>query len=162
MRRPLLIGALLLHLSGNGEVQPLFSPPKAWKLVTQKNKEHSRVKIGFVGEATRGFSPSINVATEEIGDTTLTEYLKAAKAIYEKTPHNRWRQLGKIQTASGESTLTEIDTRTEWGDVRLMQMIFIKDRKAYIMTAASLREDFGQHLKEFQTAFQSLSLIDSP
>ncbi|MES2345646.1 MAG: hypothetical protein V4494_06905 [Chlamydiota bacterium] len=140
-------------------VYSYFSPPKGWEIATP-DKDAAHVKLGFIGPNKSGFAPSLNLAVENVGDLSTNEYIKAVKEIHERIPQNRFRQLGKIRTLSGESSLTEIDSKTEWGDVRLMQMIFLKDKIAYIVTAAALKEEFGALTKDFQKAFQSFIVTD--
>lgn len=148
-----------LPLLTEAKTYSYFSPPKNWEIATPENTA-THVKIGFIGPSKNGFSASLNLATEQVGDLSLPDYIKAVRAIYERSPHNRWRQLGKIRTKAGESSLTEIDTKTEWGDIRLMQMIYLKDKVAYIITAAALKEEFGSLTRDFQRAFQSFNISE--
>lgn len=149
----------LATLSSEAKTYSYFSPPKGWDAASPEIAA-THVKVGFIGPNKKGFSPSVNLATEDVGDITLEGYIKAVKAIYERNPQNRWRQLGKIRTQAGDSSLTEIDSKTEWGDIRLMQMIFLKDKVAYIVTAAALKEEFGGYTRDFQRAFQSFTITD--
>lgn len=136
-----------------------FFPPKNWEIATPE-KDSKHVKIGFVGPSKSGFSASLNLATEDIGTISLADYIKAVKTIYERNPENRWRQLGKIKTKVGEASLIEIDTKTEYGNVRLMQMIYLQNGIAYIVTAAALKEEFGSLTRDFQKAFETFTLTD--
>ena len=137
-------------------VQPFFVPPKGWEIADPAALS-PRVKIGFLKNTNKGFCPSINLAVEET-DVSLADYLKAVKAIHEQNRDTRWRALGKVRTGSGLAQLTEIDTATEWGPVRMLQLISIKDGNAYVLTAAALREEFSNFYKEVQAAFRSFTL----
>jgi hypothetical protein len=151
--------ALAIPLFAEAKIYSYFCPPKGWEIATPESKA-THVMLGFIGPNKNGFSPSLNLAVESVGDLSISDYIKAVKAIHERSPQNHFRQLGKIRTRAGESTLTEIDTKTEWGDVRLMQMIFLKDKIAYILTAAALKEEFGSLTRDFQRAFQSFTVTD--
>lgn len=131
-------------------------PPKGWDLADPKFLSKS-VQIAFLKKRATGFCPSLNLAVEKV-NVSLPEYLKAVKNIHENNHRNRWRQLGKVRTASGIGQLTEIDTTTEWGAVRMLQLILIKNSVAYVVTAAALKEEIAQFYKEFQTAFRTLQI----
>lgn len=168
--KPLVISALLSLLplgSQNllaapttqemrAESYSFFVPPEGWQLADPRTLS-PRVLIAFLGENSAGFCPSLNLAVEE-ANVSLSSYLKAVKAIHLADSRNRWRDVGKIQTRAGEARLTEIDTQTEWGPVRLLQMIFLKDRKAYVLTGAALKEECGKLYKDFSKAFRSFTL----
>ncbi len=131
-------------------------PPKGWDLADPKLLSKS-VKIAFLKKNMGKFCPSLNLAVEKV-NVSLSEYLKAVKNIHENNHRNRWRQLGKVRTASGVGQLTEIDTDTEYGSVRMLQLILIKNSVAYVVTAAALKEEIAQYYKEFQTAFRTLQI----
>ncbi len=88
---------------------------------------------------------------------SLSEYLKAVKAIHEQGKH-QWRALGKVRTNAGLAQLTEMDSGSEWGPIRILQLILIKDGSAYVLTAAALREEFAEYYQQIQSAFRSLTL----
>ncbi len=135
-----------------------FIPPQGWE-INDPRILSSRIQISFFKKKSEGFCPSINLAIESI-DVSQTDYLKAVKQIQEKNRSNRWRKLGKIHTAAGVADLTEIDTTTDWGPVRMLQLILVKHSKAYVLTAAALKKEIPSLYKEFQTAFRSLQLTD--
>lgn len=115
--------------------------------------------MAFFQKSNKGFCPSINLAVEET-DASLHDYLKAVKAIHERDRKNHWRTLGKVRTGAGLAQLTEIDTSSDYGPIRMLQLILIKDKHAYILTAAALKEDFSEHYREFQSTFRSLELTN--
>ncbi len=133
-----------------------FTPPQGWEIADPRSLS-SRVKIAFLKNTGKGFCPSINLAVEETS-VSLNDYLKAVRAIHEQDRNNHWRALGKVKTAAGLAQLTEIDSTTEWGPIRILQLIFIKEGQAYVLTAAALKEEFSNYYKEFQSAFRSLTL----
>jgi hypothetical protein len=140
---------------GDAEVCYFF-PPSSWSLADPSTLS-KRVKVAFFGKGEKGFQPSLNLSVEEIA-TSASEYLKAVKKIHEKDSAKRWRHLGKFNTAAGEAMLTEIDTRNSWGAIRLLQLIFVKEKSAYILTACALKEEFVKFYKDFQKAFHSFTL----
>lgn len=135
-----------------------FVPPKGWDLVDPTTYS-SRVKVAFIKVGAKHFCPSINLAVEET-EASIQDYLKAVKAIHERDRKNQWRALGKVRTTAGLAQLTEIDTVSDSGSVRMLQLILLKDKRAYILTASALKEDFSNLYKEFQSAFRSLTLTN--
>ena len=118
----------------------------------------SQVKMAFVKkEKKEGFCPSLNLAVENV-EGTLNEYLNDVRAIYEQDRKNHWRKLGKVRTAAGEAQLTEIDTMSTLGSVRMLQLILLKEGRAYILTAAAQKNEFSTYYRDFQEAFHSLTL----
>ncbi|MES2122869.1 MAG: hypothetical protein V4492_08865, partial [Chlamydiota bacterium] len=142
----------------NSSTECFFVPPKGWDLVDPST--YSRhVKIAFLKSGAKHFSPSINLAIEET-DASLADYLKAVKGIHERDRKNQWRALGKVRTVAGLAQLTEIDSTSDQGAFRMLQLILVKDKHAYILTASALKEDFSDLYKEFQSAFRSLTLTN--
>jgi hypothetical protein len=133
-----------------------FVPPDGWE-IADPNTLTPRVKIAFLKRSNKGFCPSINLAVEET-TVSLSEYLKAVKAIHEQDRTNHWRALGKVRTQAGLAQLTEIDSNTDLGPVRILQLILIKEGRAYVLTAAALKEEISEYYKDFQAAFRSLTL----
>lgn len=138
------------------EMIPLFIPPLGWKCALPKNLSQY-VLVGFVGEGTTQFHPSINLAIEEV-DLSQKEYVKAVKEIHVSDPHTTWRNLGKFSMKAGVGNLTEITSTSAWGTVKMLQAILVKDNKAYILTAAFLKQDYPQFQKEILESLHSLSL----
>lgn len=136
--------------------QCFFTPPEGWEIADPSTLPPS-VVISFFKKGVNGFCPSVNLAIEET-DVSLAEYLKAVKAIHEQDRSNQWRTLGKVKTAAGLAQLTELDTKTGFGSLRILQAILLHEGRAYVMTAAALKEEISQYYKEFQAAFRSLTL----
>lgn len=136
---------------------PCFLPPANWEAATP-NSLSSYVQIGFVGKGSSEFRPSINLATEEV-DVPLKQYVKAVKKIHAEETHTSWRDLGKFMMQAGEGRLTEITTSSPWGEVKMLQALFVKDHTAYILTGAALKQEFAQFQADFLKTFRSLSLL---
>lgn len=138
------------------QVFSYITPPKGWEIANPKFLAKS-VQIAFLKKSLSGFCPSINLAVEK-SNLSLPEYLNVIRQIHESDKRNRWRQLGKVHTLSGIGQLTEIDTTTEFGPVRMLQLILVKQGYTYVVTAAALKEEIAQHYQEFQSAFRSLQV----
>lgn len=132
----------------------LFTPPPDWE--TAKPQKGSEVEVGFIGRGQKEFRPSINLISEEI-DCDLKQYVKAVKKIHLAEPGTRWQDLGPLHTKGGEGRLTEIRTPSSFGELHLFQAIFVKEKKAYILTAALSKEDLPSLQKEVLESFASLN-----
>ena len=150
------LSLLLITFSLSAQTHPYFKPPKEWQFA-EPDHELSRVQVCFLGKNKKGLCPSINLASEPIA-VSLAEYLKAVKDLHQADRRNSWRDLGKIQTCAGEARLTEIESPTEYGPLRMLQMIFVKENQAYIVTAAALKEEFSEFYREFKNALSSFTL----
>lgn len=131
----------------------LFSPPLGWHFADAKDLPKS-VKVMVVGKGSREFPPSINLGMEEFSGT-LKQYLKRIKEIND-SHGNVWKDLGTIQVQAGNASLSQVDSKTKWGEVRMMHVILLRDNVIYIMTAASSKDDFPKFYKDFFAAFRSL------
>ena len=138
--------------------QCFFIPPKGWDLADQ-SKLSPRVKICFIGKSSNNLLPSVNLATEEV-DISLKAYIDIVKSDCERDPNCVWRDLGKYNTPLGEGRLTEREVKTKWGVSRQIQLIVIKDQKAYILTAGALKEEFSRHYQVFEAVLRSLTLTE--
>jgi hypothetical protein len=118
------------------------------------------VKIGFIGKGTGEFRPSINLAEEEV-DVSLKEYVKAVKELQQADPTTKWRDLGKFPMKSGIGRLTEMSSTSPWGEIKILQALFVAEDKAYILTAAVLKEDFMKFQNELLKSFRSLALAET-
>jgi len=113
-----------------------------------------RVLAGFVKKSKAGFCPSMNLSIEQV-DLPLHKYVQEVKKLHEKDRTTRWRDLGSIKTGAGLARLTEIDSKSKWGDVRMLQMILVKEGKAYILTTAAPKEDFATFYPEIKKSLSS-------
>lgn len=159
MQTPTVIKLLLFCLlaaSVHAQEECYFAPPEGW-LLTDPKYLAPNVRIGFLRKGKKEFCPSLNLAVEKV-NVPIEKYLAAVKKIHQSNLNDRWRDLGKIKTQAGEARLTEIDTTSPFGPVRLLQLILLKDGCAYILTAGALREEFSSFYKEFEQAFHSLNV----
>lgn len=152
--------AVTAHIGAETTSAPLaesitFTPPEGWRK-SEEGQLPSRVKIMLVGPSTRGFPPSLNLATETYGGT-LQDYLKIVKSI-NQGKGNTWKNLGSITTAAGVGNLSQVDSKTQWGDLRMMHVIMLKGGVVYILTATALREEFPALYDGFFKSFRSLTI----
>lgn len=133
----------------------MFTPPPNWQLADAKALPSS-VKIMVVGKGESDFPPSINLATENYAGT-LKQYLKQVKAI-NSSQGNEWKDLGTIRTDAGDASYSQAIVKTQWGDVKLMHVIFLKNGIIYILTGAALKDDFPKYYKDFFNSFRSLKI----
>lgn len=133
-----------------------FIPPKGWEMaLPQTSSKH--VKVTFAQKRQDGLCPSINLAIENI-DLSLKEYVKIIENLHKSKQKTRWRNLGPFTSKAGDGQLIELDLPTKWGETRLLQFLFVKDKKAYVITAGALKEDFSKYYKEFEKAFHTFQL----
>jgi hypothetical protein len=135
-----------------------FIPPKGWDLA-DKSKMSPRVKICFLGKSSNTILPSVNLATEKV-NVSLKAYIDIIKSDCEKDPNCSWRDLGKYNTPLGEGRLTEREMKIRGSVSRQVQLIVIKDNRAYVLTAAALKEEFSSHYKTFEAVLKSLTITD--
>lgn len=133
----------------------MFTPPEGWRLA-DKTLLSPSVKTMVVGKAKANseFPPSINLGTETYSGT-LKQYLKRIKEI-NNSQGAEWKDLGMIRTEAGDASLSQVDTKTQWGNVRMMHVILLKEGTAYILTAASLKEEFPNFYKDIFNSLRSL------
>lgn len=134
-----------------------FLPPAGWEIAQPKNLSH-HVQVGFLGKGSGDFRPSINIAFEEV-DVPLKEYVKAVKKIQTAQPNTQWRDLGKFPMKAGAGRLTEITTTTAWGEIKMLQALFVKNGMAYILTGAVLKQDLPKFQTDLLNSFRSLTLV---
>jgi hypothetical protein len=135
----------------------VFLPPTGWEIAHLKTPS-PHVLVGFIGKGSTEFRPSINLAIEEV-DVSLKEYVKAVKEIHLENPKAKWRDLGKFPMKAGEGRLTELTNPSPWGEMKVFQAMVVKDSKAYILTAAVLKQDLPKHQAAILDAFRSADVI---
>jgi hypothetical protein len=135
-----------------------FIPPAGWEIAQLKNPS-PHVRIGFIGKGTGEFRPSMNLAEEEV-DVSLKEYVKAVKELQLADPTTKWRDLGKFQMEGGIGRLTEMTSTSPWGEIKILQTLLVKENKAYILTAAVLKEDLPKLQSDLLKSFHSLSITE--
>lgn len=135
-----------------------FTPPSGWHFAESKDLPAS-VKIMVVGKGEKEYPPSMNLSTEPFKGT-LKQYLKIVKGIND-SQGAEWKNLGTIKTEAGDGNLSQVDSKTPWGDVRMMHVILVKNGTAYILTAASLKNEFSRYYKDFFKSMRSLSISEN-
>lgn len=131
----------------------LFTPPTGWNLAdSQSLPPHVRVMV--VGKGRSSFPPSMNLSWEPYKGT-LKQYLKTVKNLNSAQGYE-WKDLGTIQTQAGIGSLSQVETKSQWGDVRLMHVILINNGNVYILTASALKDEFPQFYKTFFDSMRSL------
>ncbi|MBI3508761.1 MAG: hypothetical protein HY069_03935 [Chlamydiia bacterium] len=148
---------LLFSLSLFGDIA-YFKPPEHWQMM-DPNHLSPNVEVMFLGQPENNFCPSINLAMEET-EATLKEYFKGVKEYHKNAKEETWRDLGKFAFSCGEGRLTEITTQSPSGELRMLQAIFVKNKKAYIVTTASLKSEFMKHQGGFLEAIRSLTIVN--
>lgn len=133
----------------------MFTPPKGWRLADQQGLS-PHVQIMVVGKGNNTYPPSMNLATEKFSGT-LKDYLKIVKKINE-AEKVEWKDLGPIRTLSGNANLSQVEITTQWGQIKMMHAIAVKDQTAYILTASALKEEFPKFYKDFFNSIQSLAI----
>ncbi len=136
-----------------------FTPPQGWVAADSASLPPT-VKAMVIGKGKGNFPPSINLGMEPYNGT-VKQYLKIIKAIND-SQGSQWKDLGTIRTSAGEASLSQVDTQTEWGDVRMMHVIIKKDGNIYILTAAAKKDEFASYYKTFFDSMRSLRFIENP
>lgn len=132
-----------------------FTPPTGW-LLADSNALPAHVRVMVVGKGISNFPPSLNLSWEPY-QGTLKQYLKTVKNMNAAKGYE-WKDLGTIQTQAGTGNLSQVDTKTHWGNVRLMHVILLKNGNVYILTASALKEEFSGFYNEFFAAMRSLRI----
>lgn len=133
----------------------MFTPPQGWRLVNPKELPGS-IKAMVIGKGQGAVPPTISLGVDRF-QGTLKEYLKKVKAIND-SHGDEWKDLGTIQTEAGPASLSQVDIKTQWGVVRAMHVILVKDGNAYILTTSSPKEEFSQFYPEFFKVIRSLKM----
>ncbi|OGN56267.1 MAG: hypothetical protein A3D96_02345 [Chlamydiae bacterium RIFCSPHIGHO2_12_FULL_44_59] len=136
-----------------------FVPPTDWEPAKPKNPS-PYVKIAFLGNGTTEFRPSINLAVEEV-DVGLKEYVKTVKGLHVQDPQAKVRDLGKFSMKGGDGQLLEISNVSQFGNIKLLQAILVKNNLAYILTSASLKEEFAKFQSALIQSLASLNIIEN-
>jgi hypothetical protein len=135
-----------------------FYCPSNWQIVNPK-MYNDLIKISFVKKQKSFFRPSINLALEKT-DLTLDEYTQAAKQNYMLDEKTTFTLLDEVTLKQGKANICKIDKNSSSIDFDLLQMIFIKDNIAYVMTAASKKNEMVEFYKTYMQSFLSFELID--
>jgi hypothetical protein len=90
---------------------------------------------------------------------TLRQYLKIINNMNSVQGYE-WKDLGMIRTEAGNASLSQVDTKSQWGEVRLMHVILIKNGNVYILTSSALKNEFSTYYKDFFAAMRSLRVAN--
>lgn len=131
----------------------MFTAPVGWHFAEAADLPKS-VKVMVIGKGEKEFPPSVNLGTENYKGS-LKQYVKRVKEINNSQGHS-FKDLGTIKTSAGQASLSQVDSKTKWGETRMMHLILLKNETIYIMTAAALKEEFPKFYKDFFAAFRSL------
>jgi hypothetical protein len=132
-----------------------FTPPTGWRMA-QTDQLPKSVQVMVVGKGGHEMPPSIYLTTEQFNGT-LKGYLEIVKQI-NKAKGNEWKDLGTLKTESGMGSLSQAEMETQWGKVRMMHVILLKDGTIYNLTAAALTSEFSMFYKDFFTSLRSLAI----
>jgi hypothetical protein len=135
-----------------------FSEPKGYEIVNPKAYTKC-IKIGFIKKKLNSFSDSINLATQ-ITSLTLNEYIKEVEKTINQDNNSKWEKIGFLKTKNLNIYLAKIEKNTKFGKVKMLQMYYLENEIAYVLTLASLKEDFLNNLKEFNSVIDSFRLTD--
>lgn len=157
------IFSLILFLSISQQAlavtQASFDIPEGWQYADEKVLPKN-VKLMVVGKGSKEMPPSINLGYEEFNGT-LKDYLKIVKE-FNQSQGDPWRDLGTIQTKAGPASLSQLEMKSQWGNLKMMHLILKKDSVIYILTASSLKDEFSKYYPIFFKALQSFQVKDSP
>ena len=137
----------------------IFNPPTGWRLADSQSLP-PRTRVMVIGQGEGAFPPSINLSTEEYGGS-LKDYLKIIKEI-SYSRKSEWKDLGKIRTQAGDASLSQTDSVIEWGPIRMMHVILLKNGIIHILTAVALKTEFPKYYKVFFESLRSLRINQDP
>jgi len=132
-----------------------FNPPEGWEYL-DTSPLSPLVKIMVRGKGGQSMPPSLNLAVEET-DLTLDDYVKAIKQLHQFDRQSRWSILGKINTGR-EVVITQLDTKTKWGEARILQAILVHEGIAYVLTATAHKDEFTKFSGDFLKAIRSFTV----
>lgn len=144
-------------LKENEEGIVFFTPPNGWMLADQASLP-GRVKTMVIGKGPSSFPPSLNLSSEPYKGT-LKQYLKIVKNMNTAQGYE-WKDLGSIQTQAGLGSLSQVDTKSQWGTIRLMHVIVVKNGNVYILTASAMKDEFSIFYNDFFKAMRSLKIVN--
>ena len=134
----------------------LFTPPANWHLADPKQlPKHVRVMV--IGKGMTHFPPSMNLSWEPYKGS-LKDYLKIVKNL-NAAKGAQWKDLGTIRTQAGPASLSQVENKTQWGVVKLMHTILVKNGNVYILTASAPKNEFSIYYQDFFNAMRSLRVV---
>lgn len=138
-----------------------FAPPEGW-LISDPSKYEKGVKASFIASKRQVFTPSLTLSTEKVGSATIEDYTHSLEKIYRR---DIFQKLGTFETEAGTAHLFQIDRKTQWGNIRILQAIVFHEGFALLQTGACLKEDYldfhESYLKAFKTLRTTPSIVES-
>lgn len=153
MRYFFIIFAIFHVLSAEDYGLMQFDAPSGWRYADLKEYPKS-VQMVLVGKGAHTFPPQLILNTEPF-EGALSDYLKIVKD-YNISQKTEWKDLGTIRTEAGEGSLSQVDVMTEWGMVRMMHFIMLRDNTVFILNASALKEEFAAYYHDFFHSMRSL------
>jgi hypothetical protein len=132
-----------------------FTPPAGWRSIDAAQLPRN-VKAMVVGQGSTDFPPTMNLGIEAFTGS-LEDYLKIVKKIND-SQNASWKNLGEIETEAGTASLSQVELTRNYGKVRLVHAILVKDGFAYILNGAASASEFTSYYPEFLKAMRSLRL----
>ncbi len=139
--------------------QCVLTPPKGWDTIDDPDQLPKKIKLACIGKSKHSFTPSINIAVEETS-SSLENYMREAKLYHEAQKNTQCSALGKLATHAGQAELLQIDTMTQWGRVRFIQAIMIKEKIAYVITATCLFDEFSSLSSPIFKSIQTFNFVE--
>lgn len=134
-----------------------FNPPSGWRNADLQSKS-KYIQTMVVGQGKHDLPPSLSLAIDRFPGS-LKEYLRHIKGIAEANG-GRWKDLGTIRTESGDAALIQEEIKTQWGELRNMYTIILKNGIVYLLTAGALKEEFPHYYPDFFRAMRSLKIVE--
>ncbi|NGX34472.1 MAG: hypothetical protein K1060chlam1_00825 [Candidatus Anoxychlamydiales bacterium] len=140
------------------EKTAFFIPPKDWVIINPKTYT-PYMKAAFTKNEKAICRPTMNFSIQET-DFTLDEYTNEAKRAHEIDPNITYTILGNIDFKESKATLSEVSKTANSIDYKILQLILVKEKNAYILTAACKKEDRIDYYPIFINSFKSFELTD--
>jgi len=140
------------------EKTAFFIPPKDW-IVVNPSTYTKYIKVMFAKNEKAICRPTIILSTQET-DLSLDDYTNTAKKEHEIDPNITYKILGQLDLLTGKASLSEVSKTVNGIDYKILQLISIKDKTAYVLTAASKKEEVVDNYKIFTDSFKTFELLD--
>lgn len=142
----------------NNETAPFFIAPQKWQVVNPKHYP-PYVKISFVKKEISVCRPTLNLAMQKTS-LTLDEYAREAQKIHVKGRDATYKILQKIPLSQGPAVICKIDKKTNDADFEMLQMLFVKEDFAYVITGGCKKSEMLNYYRTFMDVFLSFQPMD--
>lgn len=160
MMRLIFMSCLIAFCHLGEAVEFTLATPKGWECIKDKKQLPAKVEVVYIGSSKAQFAPSINVTMEET-EMEIDEYMKLVQKYHSSIAGTRCHAVGALESPEGKLRVLQIDRSSQWGVVRFLQAIKIKDQIAYVITATCLNSEFSIYYPEFMRAMQSFKIEKS-